>query len=111
MLGRAGSGQRGRACEGHAHGQPRAGRRGGQGTSEEGHGRTWELTPPPAGPSRGPGSGRPLGAPRQPSPLQGASPAGGCLLALSCDYRILADNPKYTIGLNETQLGIVAPFW
>uniref|UniRef100_A0A8C0R8A2 Enoyl-CoA delta isomerase 1 n=1 Tax=Canis lupus dingo TaxID=286419 RepID=A0A8C0R8A2_CANLU len=43
--------------------------------------------------------------------VNGASPAGGCLLALSCDYRILADNPKYTIGLNETQLGIVAPFW
>ncbi|XP_041603571.1 enoyl-CoA delta isomerase 1, mitochondrial isoform X1 [Vulpes lagopus] len=43
--------------------------------------------------------------------VNGVSPAGGCLLALSCDYRILADNPKYTIGLNETQLGIVAPFW
>ncbi|MEQ2185191.1 dodecenoyl-CoA isomerase [Goodea atripinnis] len=41
----------------------------------------------------------------------GSSPAGGCLLSLTCDYRIMADNPRYTIGLNETQLGIVAPFW
>ncbi|XP_041062748.1 enoyl-CoA delta isomerase 1, mitochondrial isoform X3 [Carcharodon carcharias] len=41
----------------------------------------------------------------------GASPAGGCLLAMACDYRIMADNPKYAIGLNETKLGIVAPFW
>lgn len=32
-------------------------------------------------------------------------------MAMTCDYRIMADNPRYTIGLNETQLGIVAPFW
>ncbi|XP_059126165.1 enoyl-CoA delta isomerase 1, mitochondrial [Peromyscus eremicus] len=43
--------------------------------------------------------------------INGASPAGGCLMALTCDYRIMADNPKYTIGLNESLLGIVAPFW
>ena len=43
--------------------------------------------------------------------LQGSSPAGGCLMSLTCDYRIMADNPRYSIGLNETQLGIVAPFW
>ncbi|XP_051692183.1 enoyl-CoA delta isomerase 1, mitochondrial [Oryctolagus cuniculus] len=43
--------------------------------------------------------------------INGACPAGGCLMALTCDYRVMADNPKYTIGLNETQLGIVAPFW
>lgn len=30
---------------------------------------------------------------------------------MTCDYRIMADNPRYSIGLNETQLGIVAPFW
>ncbi|KAF5917589.1 hypothetical protein HPG69_000052, partial [Diceros bicornis minor] len=41
----------------------------------------------------------------------GACPAGGCLISLACDYRVLADNPKYLIGLNETLLGIVAPFW
>uniref|UniRef100_A0A3P8YBT0 Enoyl-CoA delta isomerase 1, mitochondrial n=1 Tax=Esox lucius TaxID=8010 RepID=A0A3P8YBT0_ESOLU len=43
--------------------------------------------------------------------INGSSPAGGCLMALACDYRIMADNPRYSIGLNETQLGIVAPFW
>lgn len=32
-------------------------------------------------------------------------------MTLTCDYRVLADNPRYCIGLNETQLGIVAPFW
>lgn len=43
--------------------------------------------------------------------INGSSPAGGCLIALSCDYRIMVENPKYVIGLNEAQLGIVAPFW
>lgn len=45
------------------------------------------------------------------SAINGASPAGGCLIALTSDYRVLANNPKYVIGLNETLLGIVAPFW
>uniref|UniRef100_A0A8B9Y7B5 Enoyl-CoA delta isomerase 1, mitochondrial n=1 Tax=Bos mutus grunniens TaxID=30521 RepID=A0A8B9Y7B5_BOSMU len=43
--------------------------------------------------------------------INGACPAGGCIIALSCDCRVLADNPKYRIGLNETLLGIIAPFW
>ncbi|KAM4631561.1 enoyl-CoA delta isomerase 1, mitochondrial [Discoglossus pictus] len=43
--------------------------------------------------------------------INGSSPAGGCLMAMCCDYRVMADNPKFAIGLNETQLGIVAPFW
>jgi len=43
--------------------------------------------------------------------INGSSPAGGCLMSLTCDYRIMAENPRYSIGLNETQLGIVAPFW
>jgi 3,2-trans-enoyl-CoA isomerase len=43
--------------------------------------------------------------------VSGAAPAGGCWLALQCDYRIIVDNPKAIIGLNETQLGIVAPHW
>ncbi|NWU65639.1 ECI1 isomerase, partial [Pterocles burchelli] len=43
--------------------------------------------------------------------VNGSSPAGGCLIALSCDYRIMVENPKFSIGLNEAQLGIVAPFW
>ncbi|XP_037647824.1 enoyl-CoA delta isomerase 1, mitochondrial-like [Sebastes umbrosus] len=36
---------------------------------------------------------------------------GSSLMSLTCDYRIMADNLRYRIGLNETQLGIVAPFW
>ncbi|XP_045397156.1 enoyl-CoA delta isomerase 1, mitochondrial [Lemur catta] len=43
--------------------------------------------------------------------INGVCPAGGCLMALTCDVRVLADNPKFVIGLQETQLGIVAPFW
>ncbi|XP_077415781.1 enoyl-CoA delta isomerase 1, mitochondrial [Vanacampus margaritifer] len=43
--------------------------------------------------------------------INGSSPAGGCLMSLTCDCRIMVDNPRYSIGLNETQLGIVAPFW
>lgn len=43
--------------------------------------------------------------------INGSSPAAGCMLAITCDYRIMVDNPRYSIGLNETQLGIVAPFW
>lgn len=42
--------------------------------------------------------------------INGHSPAGGCLLALCCEYRVMV-GPKCTIGLNETQLGIVAPKW
>ncbi|XP_022918478.2 enoyl-CoA delta isomerase 1, mitochondrial-like [Onthophagus taurus] len=41
--------------------------------------------------------------------INGHSPAGGCLLAMSCEYRVMVE--KFTIGLNETKLGIVAPFW
>ena len=43
--------------------------------------------------------------------IEGASPAGGCLLALTCDYRVMVDDARFTIGLNETALGIVAPPW
>ncbi|GAB0093439.1 enoyl-CoA delta isomerase 1, mitochondrial [Sergentomyia squamirostris] len=41
--------------------------------------------------------------------INGHAPAGGCLLAMSCEYRVMRTN--FTIGLNETQLGIVAPVW
>ena len=40
--------------------------------------------------------------------LAGHAPAGGCVLALCCDYRIMAEGP-YRIGLNETQVGLAAP--
>ena len=45
--------------------------------------------------------------------LTGHSPAGGCVLALCCDYRIMARSEDasrpFRIGLNETQVGLVAP--
>ncbi|EZA60296.1 hypothetical protein DMN91_011020 [Ooceraea biroi] len=42
--------------------------------------------------------------------INGSSPAGGCMLAMSTEYRVFVEG-KHTIGLNETQLGIVAPKW
>ncbi|KAF5304090.1 hypothetical protein FQA39_LY01875 [Lamprigera yunnana] len=41
--------------------------------------------------------------------INGHSPAGGCLLSLCCEYRVMVDN--YKLGLNETQLGITVPDW
>lgn len=45
--------------------------------------------------------------------LTGHAPAGGCVLALCCDYRIMARSADpirpNMIGLNETQVGLVAP--
>ncbi|AAZ11081.1 3,2-trans-enoyl-CoA isomerase, mitochondrial precursor, putative [Trypanosoma brucei brucei TREU927] len=49
--------------------------------------------------------------------ISGNSPAGGCVLALGCDSRVMvrhpADKPDrpYRIGLNETKLGITTPPW
>jgi enoyl-CoA hydratase/carnithine racemase len=40
--------------------------------------------------------------------IAGHAPAGGCVLALCCDYRVMAAGP-FRIGLNETQVGLVAP--
>jgi enoyl-CoA hydratase/carnithine racemase len=40
--------------------------------------------------------------------LTGHAPAGGCVYALCCDYRIMAAG-DFRIGLNETQVGLVAP--
>lgn len=41
--------------------------------------------------------------------VNGHAPAGGCVLALSCEYRLML--PHYKIGLNEAPVGIVAPEW
>lgn len=45
--------------------------------------------------------------------LTGHAPAGGCVLALCCDYRVMARSSDaahpFTIGLNEVQVGLVAP--
>ena len=40
--------------------------------------------------------------------IAGHSPAGGCVLALCCDHRVMASG-AWQIGLNETQVGIVVP--
>lgn len=40
--------------------------------------------------------------------INGHSPAGGCVIALACDYRIMAEG-KYIIGLNEVPVGIIVP--
>jgi 3,2-trans-enoyl-CoA isomerase len=40
--------------------------------------------------------------------ISGHSPAGGCILALCCDYRVMASG-KYVIGLNEIPVGIIVP--
>ena len=40
--------------------------------------------------------------------VTGHAPAGGCVLALCCDYRVMAAG-EFRIGLNETQVGLVAP--
>lgn len=40
--------------------------------------------------------------------IAGHSPAGGCVLALCCDYRVMARGP-FRIGLNEVQVGLAVP--
>ena len=45
--------------------------------------------------------------------IAGHAPAGGCVLALCCDYRVMARSPDpakpFRIGLNEVQVGLAAP--
>ena len=61
------------------------------------------------------GAARTLAESRVPvvAALSGHAPAGGCVLALCCDYRVMARSADparpYAIGLNETQVGLVAP--
>jgi len=40
--------------------------------------------------------------------INGHSPAGGCVLALCCDYRIMNEG-DFIIGLNEVPVGIIVP--
>ena len=40
--------------------------------------------------------------------ITGHSPAGGAVLSLFCDYRVMAEGP-FRIGLNEVQVGLVVP--
>ncbi len=41
--------------------------------------------------------------------INGHAIAGGCVLALCCDYRISTTNPRAKIGLNEIALGLRFP--
>lgn len=38
--------------------------------------------------------------------INGHAPAGGCILACCCDFRIMISKDKYRIGLNEMAVGI-----
>ncbi len=40
--------------------------------------------------------------------ISGHSPAGGCVLAICCDYRVMVEG-NFIIGLNEIPVGIVVP--
>lgn len=40
--------------------------------------------------------------------ISGHSPAGGCVLALCCDYRLMVKG-DFVIGLNEVPVGIIVP--
>lgn len=40
--------------------------------------------------------------------LTGHSPAGGAVLSLLCDYRVMAEGP-FKIGLNEVRVGLTVP--
>jgi len=41
--------------------------------------------------------------------VNGYSPAGGCVLAITCDHRMMAEGEKFIIGLNEVAVGITVP--
>lgn len=41
--------------------------------------------------------------------VQGHAIAGGCVLALACDVRVLTDSPRARVGLNEVALGLRFP--
>lgn len=40
--------------------------------------------------------------------INGHSPAGGCVIGIACDTRVMANGP-YIIGLNEVPVGIIVP--
>ncbi len=42
------------------------------------------------------------------SAISGHSPAGGCVLAICSDYRVMAEG-EFIIGLNEVPVGIIVP--
>ena len=42
--------------------------------------------------------------------IEGHAPAGGCVLAMLCDHRVMAEG-RYKIGLNEVAVGLAVPQW
>ena len=45
------------------------------------------------------------------SAIEGHAPAGGCFISLCTSYRVMANDEKLKIGLNESQLGLAPPWW
>ena len=43
--------------------------------------------------------------------IGGHAPAGGCILAMACDHRVMRGDAGATIGLNEVWLGLPPPWW
>lgn len=43
--------------------------------------------------------------------ISGACPAGGTVLSLCCDVRVLATDSKCFMGLNEVAVGMAPPIW
>lgn len=43
------------------------------------------------------------------SAINGHSPAGGCIIAITADFRVMAEG-NFKIGLNEVPVGIMVPF-
>lgn len=41
--------------------------------------------------------------------VNGHAIAGGCIMAMCCDYAVATDNPKARIGLNEVAIGLRFP--
>jgi enoyl-CoA hydratase len=41
--------------------------------------------------------------------VNGHAIAGGCVLTLACDHRLVKNDPKIRIGLNEVQIGLQFP--
>lgn len=41
--------------------------------------------------------------------INGHAIAGGCLIALACDHRVLADAPEVRVGMSALSLGLVYP--
>src|SRR5262249_8173989 len=41
--------------------------------------------------------------------VNGHAIAGGCVLALCCDHRVIGADPRFRVGLNEVALGVPFP--